>query len=82
MSEKDAVAVKEPEVPGKLNMEDKIVVFSSMEQEQRKTGMFRLSEKDKQAISFNKAKTTEGFTETTDTPLCHNQKMQPFQKPD
>ncbi|KAK6293371.1 hypothetical protein J4Q44_G00356970 [Coregonus suidteri] len=78
MSRKEAVAVKEPEVPSKLNMEAKIGVLSSMEQEQRKKGMFKLREKDKQAISFNEAKSTEGFTETTDThSLKHDTVPQP-----
>eukprot|EP00063_Salmo_salar_P035080 XP_014009915.1 PREDICTED: uncharacterized protein LOC106576905 [Salmo salar] len=64
MSRKEEVSVKEPEIPSKLNMEAKIGGLSSMEQEQRKKGTFRLREKEKQAISFNEAKTTEGFTET------------------
>ncbi|XP_055757591.1 titin homolog [Salvelinus fontinalis] len=64
MMRKEEVSVKEPEIPSKLNTEGKTGVVSSMEQEQRKKGMFRLREKEKQAISFNEAKTTEGLTET------------------
>uniref|UniRef100_A0AAY5KGS8 DUF4585 domain-containing protein n=1 Tax=Esox lucius TaxID=8010 RepID=A0AAY5KGS8_ESOLU len=67
---KEVAAVKEPEVPYKLNTATKIGgVLSSMEQQQRKTGMFSLREKAKEAISLNK----EGLTGTTDTDIFkHN----------
>ncbi|XP_078144738.1 cardiac-enriched FHL2-interacting protein [Centroberyx gerrardi] len=78
LSVKQKPLPKETELSSKVNKEPKALVFSTMEKEHKRTGMFKLGEKERQENMLPDVKANEGVT---DSGAIHTQDLKESSKP-